>query len=148
MSRLIVIKMSSFWRNPLLFILYFIFFSIQVLPMTFTYTHNLRPLPTICENGFCLNKRVNWWTGKNSKLSLGKAFSWGHLLAARRHGISYACWIPLRQWSQQNLCPTYKFNPRLYCGYSQNITKENLTKHWCKYSKLMTRYGLGHVLAR
>ena len=29
--------------------------------------------------------------------SLGKIFSWEHSIAAGRHGISYACWIPLRQ---------------------------------------------------
>ena len=29
--------------------------------------------------------------GENSKNSLGKAFSWGHSLAAGRYGISYAC---------------------------------------------------------
>ena len=61
--------------------------------------------PKNCENRFCLHKGVNWRTGKNSKNSLGKAFSWGHSLAAGRYGISYACWIPLRQWLQQNLAP-------------------------------------------
>ena len=101
-----------------------------------------------CENRFCLHKRENWRTGKNSKTLWERPFP-GDTRWLREGTESLTpAEYPWdndynRTWVQRrSLIQDYT------AGRVRNITKENLTKHRCKYSKLMTRYRLGHVLAR
>ena len=42
-------------------------------------------------NRFLPSQRDKRTTGKTLQYSLGKDFSWGHSLAAGRHGTTYAC---------------------------------------------------------
>ena len=101
-----------------------------------------------CENRFCLHKRVNWRTGKNSKTLWERPFP-GDTRWLREGTESLTpAEYPWdndhnRTWLQcRGLIQDYT------AGTVTNITKESLTNHRCKYSKLMTRYRLGHALAR
>ena len=94
------------------------------------------------------SQKGNWRMGKNSKILWERPFP-GDTRWLREGTESLTpAEYPWdndynRTWLQcRGLIQDYT------AGRVRNITKENLTKHQCKYSTLMTRYRLGHVLAR
>ena len=100
------------------------------------------------ENRFCLHKRVNWRTGKNFKTLWERPFPGDTRWLQEGTESLTPAEYPWdndhnRTWLQcRGLIQDYT------AGTVRKITKENLTKHQCKHSKLMTWYRSDHALAR